>query len=253
MKLQLNAFLNGLENFKIEEKEGFFKITAIRGSKKVTKIPKEMSNKLAYLVGAIVGDGSLSKTFGKGHGIRYRLIIDSITKEILVKIGQILRKEFGLKTKIKRTKRAHRIEFKSKPFVLFMNQIFEVPIGKKSFKTKIPLIIKKDKKLTYAFLSGLIDTDFGNYGRTMGISNRSKGLVDDLKEFLLKEGIDFKTKIYDVNNLPAYHLWLNRKDIEKLIYNSESQFKLQNKYRKQKILSKAGMPEPGKWARLKIL
>jgi len=232
----ITNFLKELKNFEIKEQKNSYKLISRRGLKRVIHIPKSIDNEICYLSGLIMGDGCLNITEEPKHGKRYRMTIDSIEKNTLKKLKEILKKRFNLITKIKRVKRAYRIEIKCKPLVLFLNKIFQIKIGKKSFDTLIPSIIKDNKKYTYAFLSGLIDSDFGKYGKTMGISSRGRRLIKDISNFFDNEDIEYLKKTYILNDKPVYHLWLKTQSICKLINNCDYQYNIQHQNRKIELL-----------------
>ncbi|MBU1135093.1 MAG: hypothetical protein KKG13_01075 [Nanoarchaeota archaeon] len=123
------------------------------GEKKC-KLPKDMTNELSYLIGALHGDGSLHKNKKyiavTGESERY---LEDVLNPLFKNIFEV---KCGL-SKFKGKKYYYRITVGSKVIQSFLS-IF-CPIGKKKGKLKIPKIIRNKKSFLLSYLSGLFDTD----------------------------------------------------------------------------------------------
>lgn len=156
-------------------------------------IPNEISHDLLYIIGVIIGDGSLPKNTTKKV---YPVYICGTNEEYIKgSIKPLMKGLFDLDSKVKGRKRDGKsVLFEwyrcSKSLYRFLSNVFEIPIGKKSHIVKVPEIIKKlDLKKQLSFLSGLIDTDWGYEYYTFGSGCVSKQLLEDSREILKKLGI----------------------------------------------------------------
>lgn len=123
-----------------------------RGRREIVPIPS-LNAAFAYLVGVIVGDGHLYET-------RVLIACDERTiKEAIAPLVGAL----GIKCIIRQPEKISKrftLEINSRPLVWFLRDIYEIPIGKKTYTVRIPQVIKTSGIKTKAmFLRGLFDTD----------------------------------------------------------------------------------------------
>jgi len=120
-----------------------------------TFLPASISKELIYLVGYLYGDGFLSANrYSIGFSDEYQSQISNINKNI--------KKLFSCKCWILIEDKRSILLLHSKAIRLFFNRIFEMPMGEKYSKLKVPAIIKKlSIPLKLDFLRGLIDADGG--------------------------------------------------------------------------------------------
>jgi intein/homing endonuclease len=135
---------------------------------KQIKLPKYLDNKLAYLLGVIMGDGHLAnpdKSYDKLTSYNSEIRITDGHKETFVKLSTIFEELFDYKPKIyselSKTKRPfYRIVIKSKPMHRFLMNICQIPTGKKFDKVGIPQLIKNSHlELQKSFITGFFDAD----------------------------------------------------------------------------------------------
>ncbi len=147
-----------LRTFKKYEKnivEDIFKKSILfsAGNKKVI-LPKEFTEDLAYLIGAFHGDGHISKNLRNmdltEEDLRYHKIIKKLFKKI-----------FNVDGHIAERKDRKNIYYRSTVSSKVVSSFFRLycPIEKKKGRLIIPDIIKKNKQLLTAYLSGFFDTD----------------------------------------------------------------------------------------------
>ena len=148
-----------------------FDLSQIKFSKKDLvkgiKIPAELTEDLAEDIGIHVGDGSLY-SHGKPYGpYEFSYSGNILEKEYMDHIVKLKKKLYNI-NKIRKYiyKNELRVNFNSLAIATFYSKIVGLPIGKKK-DIDVPDIIKNcsDKKITAAFLRGLIDTDFGLIAR----------------------------------------------------------------------------------------
>lgn len=125
---------------------------------KVFCIPKQLDEDLAYLVGAILGDGHLRL---KNLEIYFSQKEEKDVKKFQEKYNRVFCTDATCK---KRTPKNKGTEFylkqSCKPIVRFLERFFEIPRGKKSHIIKVPEVIKNsEKRIKLAFLEGVFDTD----------------------------------------------------------------------------------------------
>jgi len=135
---------------------------------KQIKLPKQMDNKLAYLLGVIMGDGHLAypdKSYDKRTTYNSEVRITDGHKETFINLTTVFQELFGYTPKIyseksKINKKFYRFVIKSKPLHRFLMNICEIPTGNKSNKTSIPKIIKSSSlEIQKSFITGFFDAD----------------------------------------------------------------------------------------------
>lgn len=163
------------------------------GPSKITRIPLIINSDLTFFVGAIIGDGHLRKE-------KFQITIELTNYGLLDKLKKICNKEFrrdfNISNKIKRINRkpTKYLIIDSKAIFNLLNNVFEIPMGKKSHIVTVPKqIILSSKKNKIEFLKGIMATEGGKRKRGYGMSTASKQLRDEICQ-LLNE-IEIKTNI----------------------------------------------------------
>ncbi len=161
-----------------------------KGKSKAIKIPKEIDEDLAYLAGAIISDGHLSRgsidisCFEEGFK-------EAVTSKLLKKFGKF--ESYYNGTRI----------YLSNLFVpFFFNKVFKIPYGKKAYTVEIPeTISKSDNKVIASFIKGLFDGD-GTCSSGLSYKTASNKLAYQLTYLLSRLGIysyvRFKEKMYQI-------------------------------------------------------
>lgn len=125
------------------------------GQKKV-KLPKILTQDLAYLIGAFHGDGHISKNFRNmdlsEEYLSYHYVIRNLCKKI-----------FNDEVHITKTRIRGTIIYKSLISSKVITSFFKLfcPIGKKKGSLRVPSLFKKNRKILRAYLTGFFDTDGG--------------------------------------------------------------------------------------------
>lgn len=179
------------------------------GPSKPTRIPLTLNEDLVFLVAAIIGDGHLKKS-------KFQITIELTDKKLLEYIKKICLKLFNRKFNVKNVKirkgrkETFTIRIDSKAIYNLVQEVFEIPAGKKSHIVKIPEVIKNsNKKIKIAFLKGIMATEGGKRRRGFGLSTASenlwKGLIElfeDVGIFVLKDSWvhkKYKKKYYGIS------------------------------------------------------
>ena len=134
--------------------EAYLEMKWVSVGEKKCILPKVINEDLAYLLGALHGDGSLNKNKKYIH-----LTCDSY-EYIKTTIAPLFKRLFNVSSTIRTIKSKndyYRIEIGSKVVHSFISMF--APIGKKKGKLEIPTEIIRDKCLLRAYLTGLFDTD----------------------------------------------------------------------------------------------
>ena len=195
------------------------------------KLPKELTPRLAELIGIIIGDGNIYMK-NKRYELHFYGDINEDKDYHEKTLLGLLYKLFNAKTdcKIKHFKNGscRKITFESKAVTSFLTKIIGLKAGKKE-NIKIPKIIANgNNKIIYSFTRGLADTDFTikfktrygnkNYYPIIIGNFKDKELVYGLKELFDK--INFHSHIekrnkYDKNtgkNYEGYSINIVGKD-----------------------------------------
>lgn len=121
--------------------------------RKRCKLPIVLTSELAYLIGALHGDGSLNKNK------KYVTITTEISPYLKSVIKPIIKELFGIdsQTRIMKPGSYMRLTMGSKVIHSFLS--LYCPVGKKKDLLKVPKEIYQDNRLLISYLSGLFDTD----------------------------------------------------------------------------------------------
>lgn len=163
------------------------------GPSQKTRIPLILNEELSFFVATIIGDGHLKKS-------KYQINLELSNKNLLKSIKKmclyLFNRSFNIckvKERVNR-KQSYSMCIDSKAIHQLLNQVHEIPIGKKSHIVKIPkYIFISDKSLKAAFLIGIMVTEGGKRRRGFGLSTASKQLWEDLVILFNEVGIKVKT------------------------------------------------------------
>lgn len=166
-------------------------------------LPQEINKKIAYLSGAIMGDGNISISKRKIiHYPRLRLIIFNASKDYLEFLNNEFYNIFKVNGTIskKKDKNCYMLTINKKILVLYFLKIMGIFAGKKE-RLKIPEKVK-DKNLFRFFVGGLYDTD-GFFSDTFGI------MMNGSNYNFLKEISIFLEDYYKISSRKIYYGYLN--------------------------------------------
>lgn len=146
------------------------------GPSKITRIPLKLCDNLAFFVATIIGDGHLKR---EKKQITIELSDNKLLEEIRDCCNLLFERKFNLNEVKQREgrKKTYCMCIDSKAIHNLLNQVFEIPIGRKSHIVKIPLfILDSTTKIKCAFLRGILVTEGGKRRRQYGMSTASKDL-----------------------------------------------------------------------------
>jgi ribonucleoside-diphosphate reductase alpha chain len=124
-----------------------FQSTAPYGSQKHVRIPEEMTEDLAFLLGAYASEGHTSRS-------TWTICITNSVDSVLERVAEVVRATFGITAAIRRpTNRCARVEFSSKTLV----ELFEfLGCGSRASNKRIPdAVLRSPRAMVLAFLQGL--------------------------------------------------------------------------------------------------
>jgi ERCC4-related helicase/intein/homing endonuclease len=159
-------------------------VTNKTGRSKSITIPRFLTPKICYLVGAMLGDGHIGNTKSKGNEVVFSAIGN---KEVIEKFQQIVLETFGISPKADPNKG---IVYYSTALAHVFNAL-GVPFGNKTGKLRLPdYIFELPEGYITEFLGGLFDTD-GSAARhsIIAVSTINGDFAKDVKWLLLRLGI----------------------------------------------------------------
>jgi intein/homing endonuclease len=152
------------------------------GSQKAIHVPSEMTEELAFFLGAYIAEGWISRT---NHTIRIANT-DEVVIQRMVDAGQSL---FGIQARVARALgKCPSIEFSSKTLVEFLDYL---KCGDNSRNKRIPnAVLRSPRPMVLSFLEGLsLDSYLPSSVPKWAICVASNGLLDDLQAVLANLGI----------------------------------------------------------------
>lgn len=200
--------------FQIDSKDF---ILSCRYSPQKILFPEIVSLELAYLVGLVLGDGSLrGESLNKSGNWGVLVFFDNLEHSNYY--SKIVFGLFGIKTKTFFKDGCYCNYFHSKVVHWFLRNFFEIKNGLKCDKIIIPQIIanSNNKQLISACLMGLFDSD-----GTVVVSNKnakfastSRQIVEQTQYFLKIFGIKSKFSVWNKNekSKPLYTVAISGKE-----------------------------------------
>jgi len=172
-----------------------------RGKK--IRLPKLLTPELAYIIGYISGDGHLLDVFKEKErtgDFEFRIEITSNDKYLFMNyIDPYFQKIFDIKGNFYKYKnrKAYEYYLSSKVLFIFLNKVFELPIGKKNGRLHVPkIVLNSDYQIKAYFLAGFFDTDgFITVNKRIGfgLGNKSQELLEELKN--LFKDLNINTRV----------------------------------------------------------
>lgn len=166
-------------------KEKTSKIEGFRAyrSKNIIKLPFQVSEKLAYFIGWILGDGCLRTPIKRKRGGYYWSIEITCEKKWTELLSQIVYELFNYHARIKQDKNKNncwRVNIDSIIVFRFLNRILELNYGKKSGHLPWLKEFTLRKEIFAHFLAGLIDSD-GYKGNYFALIQKDKKFLEKIK------------------------------------------------------------------------
>ncbi len=152
-------------------------------SKKISIPFIEDPESLGYILGCIAGDGHVSNT---------AVTLNNNDSDVQQAYCQELKRVFNLDSKLERSYSCQIInDLGGRTFVRMINELFDIGIGNKSGKLKLPEVAKRNKDVFRGFFAGLFDTDgyVSHLNGSIEITSKSEQIIRECSMFLLNFGI----------------------------------------------------------------
>lgn len=179
----------------------------IKTRKTKVKIPKPNTD-IIYLLGVIMGDGSLCKSKRKRGGYHYIFRIYSGDKEYLKYLNTLFNKYFLILGKIikdERKENAYTLAIKNASVFFYFVRLGS-EIGKKK-EGNIPMIAQKNNENLLNYLAGLVDTDGSIYRKRIHLKQKSHILLKKINKLSNKLKLNCSVpKVNYTNNIPYYYI-----------------------------------------------
>ncbi|MDO8428592.1 MAG: LAGLIDADG family homing endonuclease [Candidatus Diapherotrites archaeon] len=159
-------------------------------------VPKQLTSEMAFLVGAILGDGHLGD-----RTVSFELTDEELIQKITAIANKLFQTDFAHKKRIRlirpNRKNSFTLYLDSKVITRFFNKFFEIPIGKKSDIIIVPSLIKSSsKEIQEAFLAGIFETDGCETKKEFTITTASEQFCNELYELIKGFGVPVHTSFW---------------------------------------------------------
>ncbi len=155
------------------------------GSPYTIKLPFEITKDLAYLTGALLGDGCIRSPVKRKKGGNYWKVDLTCQYDYSKIICNLIQAIFNYKptiTRDKRKKNCWSVCIHSIVIFRFFNNVIGIPYGKKMGKTYWPKRFCESKETFRHFLAGFTDTDGCVSKNYVAIVQKDKMFLDKLRE-----------------------------------------------------------------------
>ena len=221
------------------------------------KIVKGLDKNLAYFLGVLYADGSLRNIWlvykGKRNRFQYEITITDESAQNLMTIVKLFENIFNLKTNVKKVYggKWFRILFSSMVLHRLFNKVFDMPMGYKKGKLRIPDIIKNAPfEIKSQFVKGFFDGDGWcsdshldkKVYPVVSVSQSDKLILQDINEILIEKGFNFRFIVRKRDHLTWYEL--NTKSMKQIrTFYDEVGFGYKNKMKRlENLIDYYGFP-----------
>ncbi|RKY57589.1 MAG: DNA mismatch repair protein MutS [Candidatus Latescibacterota bacterium] len=206
----------------------------VRDARKRYKLPRKLDEDLAYVLGLLVGDGTLT----------YRNSVYLCTGDpfIAEEFKRIVRKLFGYEVKCK----ANGVDYfiTSRQIRVFLENLGLGYV--RAHEKSVPKsVMRAPKHIVKAFLQGLFDTDGfveNRYGNVR-LSTSSPRLAKEVQLLLLNLGIIASLHVKKTSARPSYRLSIDGEDA--IAFHRTVGFRLPRKRKRMDLASDKRMPNVG--------
>ena len=203
----LKKVCRGEKEMKISQNDiEFLAYGKMSGYKKI-RVPKEISEDMVRIAGAIIADGYLSSKQTKFPNGKIaestNIVIREGKKDAVELCCKWFNNVFGLSLKPKMGKNHWFISFRNKLVLRYFTNVFGIPVGKKSRIVEVPKIIFGNRSFEKEFLKSVFLFDGGVDQRTgyVDFCMMSGSLIKSMAKILTEFGVapDFLSSQADRN------------------------------------------------------
>ncbi|MDP6670578.1 MAG: LAGLIDADG family homing endonuclease [archaeon] len=181
-KLETFGFKSEVD--KLIESCDFFSSTSARPF----RIPHNIEENLAYLLGAILGDGHITKIADR---IAFEVSEKWLAKKFKSKVMVVFAQNLNLRTRFRpdRDTTSYGLLWNNKSAVRLFTKFLSVPRGKKSHIITVSRLIREsNQNIRLAYLEGVFDTEGCIRRKGLRITSASKDFRDGLCDLLISFG-----------------------------------------------------------------
>ncbi len=197
-------------------------------------LPKVLDADLAYLMGLLVGDGTMTVALG--------FLLTTADSFIASEFSRIIRKHFGYQVKYKPSNLSYGVHSKQiRVFLKGLGLCYE-----RSYEKYVPQsILSAPKEFVIAFLQGLFDTDgwAANKQVKVFLATSSPRLAREVQLLLLNLGIVSSLSVKQTTHRPSYKVAMYGADAIK--FHEQVGFRLPRKQARKHLASDIRMPNIG--------
>ncbi len=175
LEKEVNELVDGCEYFSTTTRKPYL-------------VPHFITAELAYLTGAILGDGHLNKKQDKiGFEVAEKWLAEKFAQNVKIVFDHTL----PIHQRLDRGRLRYFVIFGNKSAKRIFNKIMEIPVGKKSNIITVPSLMKSSsQEIKNFFLEGVFDTDGGKRGKNrLGLTSASKRFRDGIFDLIEEQGI----------------------------------------------------------------
>ena len=189
---------------------------SISGGNKI-KFPNRETIPFCYLLGLILGDGCLIHRKRESNKNTYLIQISFCDKEQANSIKRLTKNLFDINSSIHFHSGCYNLLTHSKPLVLILNKMYQIPIGLKYSSIKVPdIIVNSNNTKIKAFLKGVFDSDGNIYihknKKSVQLRQKSQTFLTQIHQLFCRIDICFRNPYYDKAN-NSWLLWSSKKSL----------------------------------------
>lgn len=162
-------------------------------SKRLTRVPPELNEDLAYLSGVIVGDGCLEASIRKSGGYSIKVHVTNKSLIFLNQLNFLFEKYFNYAGYIRKRKNRDYYDLILNNRIIFLYFNRFLGIRKKKGVLSVPPVFFAEPSVGRHFLAGLFDTDGYFSCGAFGIMLKGENYVflDNIRNFTASLGMHF--------------------------------------------------------------
>ncbi|MBU3924202.1 MAG: hypothetical protein KJ592_04750 [Nanoarchaeota archaeon] len=199
-----------IKNLKSVEVEYF----SIKGGNKI-KFPDCENDAFCYILGVILGDGCLVHSV-RGKRNSWYVQITSNSREKINYLSGLIWELFEVEVSVCDYDNYHDLYIFSKPLSMILANKYEIPIGLKYEKIKVPEVVRLRKSFRKSFIKGVFECDGNIYNyrgkKSVQLRQKSRRFLIDVREICEDVGVSFREPYYDKAN-NSWVLWTCKRSV----------------------------------------
>ncbi len=224
--IPLSAVIKIIEKLNLKNLEVEYFST--KGGNKI-RFPNKENVSFCYFLGVVLGDGCIIHSI-RGNRNSWSIQITSNSIEKIKYFRKLILELFEAKTVFYHVKNYYNLHIFSKPLAMILANKYEIPIGLKYEKIKVPEIVKKRQGWKKGFIKGVFKCDGNIYNyrskKSVQLRQKSKGFLIGVREICNDIGIFFHEPYYDKAN-NSWVLWTCKRSVVGNFIKKISDFKIE--------------------------